>query len=150
MFSLLLSCSPLEKLQSVSIPNDWQLVRIGHTFSFSLPPELAPDDVQVLDSLFGQFSHDACSLYYDFGRFSDPLNSYAERATYQEEAVTIDGHRAKMVTVTASDEDANLPYVAAVHFDRLEDEHRLTMHLRCTTEEARNEYRNIFFSSQFQ
>lgn len=148
LFCLLLACSQNEKWKAVSTPKNWHQVRVGDVFLLSLPPGLTSDNTRAFDSLFGQFSDDRALLYYDFGQFSDPLTSYREKATYREESVSIDKHRARIITVIDADGDADFPHVAAIHFNRLQDGNRLTIHLRCASEEICQEYSKIFYSVQ--
>lgn len=133
-----------------TIPEGWKLVEVNDLFLLHLPPELAPAEAHAVDSTVGQFESENCSLYYDYGLFSNPLDSYKQRSSYEEKRTEIGGHSAKIVTATDRGGDPRLPYVAAVHFDGLMNKQKLTVHIRCASAADRDRSIHILTSIRFK
>ena len=133
-----------------ALPDNWVKVEVSKFFSFSIPPELKEIKVKGKDSMVGRFESKTMALSYDYGWYSDSLKHYTERESYKAIETTIDGEKAKIVTLKQKTEDAALGYVAAIHFPKLPNtQSRLTMFARYAGEKELELAKKIFGTVKF-
>jgi hypothetical protein len=134
MFPALLAlggCSSTADGPATPAPTEWQQVDSNCDFFFKAPPEMKRQDVSGIDSCVGQYLGAGMDLSYDYGGYSDPLDSYSDNAEYAEESATIDGFDAKVIRLKLPNGGA-LPYVVAAHFaDIGKNGVKLTMWINC-------------------
>ena len=116
--------------------NEWQVVDSSCQFFFEAPGTLERTSFGGIDSCVGEYGGPGMKLSYDYGGYSDPLDSYSDNADYKEELKVIDGFEAKVISMRHTD-GRELPYSIAAHFaDIGKDSTKLTMWISCagTTE----------------
>jgi len=134
-----------------NIPESWVEIEVSKFFSFSIPPELKEIKVKGKDSMVGRFESKTMALSYDYGWYSDSLKHYTARESYKAIETTIDGKKAKIVTLKQKTEDVALGYVAAIHFPKLPNtQSRLTMFARCAGEKELELAKRIFGTVKFK
>ena len=98
LFPLLLAigaCSISEPLPNTS--DNWINVD-AEDFSFSIPERLSEVPTKGLDSAVRRWESSDITIQSDYGRFSDPLDSYTAFEAYQETSDRIDGRATKIVS----------------------------------------------------
>jgi hypothetical protein len=124
-------CSSTADGPATPAPAEWQQVDSACDFFFKAPPEMKRQDVSGIDSCVGEYLGAGMDLSYDYGGYSDPLDSYSDNAEYAEESATIDGFEAKVISLKLLN-GSELPYVAAAHFaDIGKNGIKLTMWINC-------------------
>lgn len=58
--------------------SEWKAVDAKGRFSFAIPPDMAEQAAQGIDSYVGQYRNDGIQLSFDYGGYSDPLLRYSE------------------------------------------------------------------------
>lgn len=107
-----------------TVPQDWQTIRVDNAFAFKAPPDLKPEPVQGIDSFVGKYTSPTLEVTFDYGRYSDAMNSEG----YSSRGVTVDGKSARLV----SKDD-----VVAIHFPKISGETKLTMSVRLKSADAK-------------
>jgi hypothetical protein len=129
-------CSSTADEMETTPPNGWQEVDSSCQFLFQAPSTLKRTSFGGVDSCVGEYGGPGIMLSYDYGGYSDPLETYSGSADYKEEMTIIDGAQAKVISLRHTD-GRELPYSIAVHFaDIGKDSIKLTMWINCagTTE----------------
>jgi hypothetical protein len=122
-----------------AIPEGWTEIQAGDTLSFLLPSGFVEQSVQPIDSLIGEYRSSDSRVFFDYGSYSDPLESYSSQNNYREERLGIRCRAAKVVRFENPSQDQ--PYVIAVHFSGLgtTGTTRLTFWIDSKTETEREE-----------
>ena len=116
--------------------NEWQVVDSSCQFFFEAPDTLKRTSFGGIDSCVGEYGGPGMTLSYDYGGYSDPLDSYSDNADYKEELTDIDGFQVKVISLRHTD-GRELPHSIAAHFADLgKYSTKLTMWINCagTTE----------------
>ena len=106
-------------------PKDWKEVTVPRKFSFFVPSDFQDQKTKGEDSIVGEYHSLTASLIYDYGAYSNPLDmsqlsSYGLAGEIKEQAVEIDGHRAKLVAYKMLEKNGG--YVTAVHFPEVAED----------------------------
>lgn len=117
----------------MDIPNDWIKVEIADKFRFWLPPFIKEVHTQGIDSFTRKWKSDDFIVYFDYGRFSDPLTLYSRKKSYIIRTDQINIHTVTIVSFKR-DNDWNF---TGVHFPDLgKDDFGQTMKLTVIVEAA--------------
>jgi hypothetical protein len=135
--ALLAGCNASDS--TVKVPDTWVTINAGKAFSFRAPPELVEQPVQGIDSLVGKYDSPTLELLFDYGRYSDPLESEDYRE-WKFRNTTIDGKRAKIGWSEKR---------LAVHFPTVEGKNKLSMFAQLKQPQARETAEIIFRSIDF-
>ena len=108
------------------LPRTYRRVWCQDSFSFFVPPDLIEEKVQGEDSVVGAFSNPKMHLSYDFGRYSNPLESenrdggpIVDRMISRQE-VTLSDAPAVLVTKEVFWTTRATPaFISGVHFPRV-------------------------------
>jgi hypothetical protein len=117
----------------------WITFKAGKAFFFRAPPDLIEKRVKGKDSFVGKYDNPALELSFDYGMYSDPLESEGYR-DWKFRNTTIDGRRAKI----GWSEDR-----MAVHFPKVEGDNRLSMFANLKQPQAKEIAEIIFRSIDF-
>jgi hypothetical protein len=82
---------------------NWKEVNFEGKFKFSLPTSLSEADEQGIDSSVALWEGKGITVQVDYGLFSDPLTSYADRPNYNLSNEDISGHAARIVWFDQND-----------------------------------------------
>jgi hypothetical protein len=111
--------------------------------------------VQGIDSYVGEYRNSECILHFDYGRYSENFSRAQKQPDYQQEAITIDGRAAVLLTATDLEQRDGLAFLAAVAFKDVGTGRsspgptRLTMWADCATGEGQQTAVQIFQSIAF-
>lgn len=108
--------SGLAQDRGASTSKGWQKIDAKGRFSFLVPSGMRKRDARGIDSYVEEYRGGDMRVSFDYGRYSDPLDSYSDKPEYQETFIDIDGRRAKLVTFIYPEAIGSLKRVAAVHF----------------------------------
>ena len=100
---------------SHAVPENWQRIEAGKAFTFHAPPDLKPVEVQGIDSFVGQYESPTLTLSFDYGWYSDPMDS----EEYVRSPTEIDGRQAFI---------ARKENVMGVYFPEVEGNNKLNMY----------------------
>ncbi len=124
-------CSSTVDEPDTTPSDEWQPVDSSCKFFFQAPVTLKRTSFGGIDSCVGEYGGPGMSLSYDYGGYSDPLESYSDNADYKEEMTVIDGFQAKVISLRFTD-GRELPHFIAVHFPNVaENSTKLTMVIDC-------------------
>lgn len=147
--SALLGCSSEVSEPVPPASTEWQQIDSKCDFFFDAPPDMQRQAVTGIDSCVGELKGAGMSLSYDYGGYSDPLDSYSENVDYKEESATINGFQAKIISFRFMG-DQELPYVIAAHFPDIGVEFtKLTMWITCAGPAEVEKGRQIIDSISF-
>jgi hypothetical protein len=90
-------------MTTLRLEQDWKEIDFGGKLQFSLPAGLAETKEQGIDSRVGRWEGEGITVRVDYGIFSDPLTSYAERPNYRLAAEKIDNRTARVVSFDLND-----------------------------------------------
>jgi hypothetical protein len=148
------------------LPRTYRRVWSGNAFSFFVPPDLAEDNVEGEDSVVGAFTGPKMRLSYDYGRYSNPLESEnddggppMDRILSRKE-VTLSGRPAVLVTMEELLMQPTPYFLSGVHFPKVPvafpslslgggDEAKLTMTATCDAPADCASAEGIFRSIEF-
>lgn len=130
---------------------DWVQIEVRKAFAFRIPPDLKMKPVKGKDSHVARYESDSMQLSYDYGWYSDRLTRYSKREDVKTTETTIDGKKARIVTMHSKTKGSPLEYVAAAHFSGLRDpKMRLTFFVRCASSKEQQLAQVIFDSVRFK
>lgn len=95
----------------------WPVVRVGDTLTFSAPSGLEPTSARGMDTSFGEWRGDDLLVRVDAGLFVDPLTRYGSQPNVRAFDESIDGQRARIVTFDQPDGSR----FTAAHFPDLQN-----------------------------
>lgn len=144
----------IKKTPPPKVPADWKNVQVKD-FSFSIPPDLKPEDIRGIDSTVYGYVGDHMRIVIDLGRYSNNLQAYRDQPGYLEEWIVIDGRKAKVGTFHLSDEAANptdegREFIAAVFFPDIGvNDLQLSFWVNCETKQEQDVAKQVFYSIKF-
>lgn len=100
-----LTLSLLAGAASAEPADDWVTIKAGRAFRFEAPPDLKSVPVQGIDSFVGRYRADRFALQFDYGLYSNSLQSLREDPRYEAETFELDGRQAVILTGPADGGD---------------------------------------------
>ena len=94
----------------------WKPIDAGGRFSFHLPEDMQPQNVHGIDSYVGEYRNKNLRVTFDYGLYSNSLDTLSSQPEYKEFNRVIGGRKAKIVYYRATDAAAEYKYYAAVYF----------------------------------
>lgn len=94
----------------------WKRIDAQGRFSFHLPETMQSVEIHGIDSYVGEYKDGRMKVGFDYGLYSNPLNSYSKSPEYQEINKPIGGLPAKIVFCRQTDSAASYKYFAGVYF----------------------------------
>jgi hypothetical protein len=146
--------TPAASVASLPTAHDgWHRIDAHGFFTFSVPPDVEPDEGSGIDSYIAYFIGDQIRLSFEFGKYKNwiDLRDYAGRRDVEEFAKTINGRPARVVSCY----DSSLPllanpYTVAVLFtDVGSPPYRMSMEVRGRTPDVREIALDIFETIRF-
>lgn len=147
--------SPLNDNGFQSDPT-WQKIDARGIFTFYIPSELEPQNVQGIDSYVGSFQSPTMRLSFDYGWYSGVPSDQGQKG-YTKKETQIDEHRAIIISYQLDSyaTEEGYEYFTAVHFPvTAEDQNgginKLTMSAFCNTVIDISTAQTIFKTITFQ
>ena len=109
------------------VVDGWVCHTIGPGITCQIPEDMKPVSTTPIDSMVSQFQSPGLRISFDYGWYSDSLNSHRGAAEYTERTVKISGRTARIVWMRG--EDGEMPYVAAVSFRNVSGSGKTSNHL---------------------
>ncbi len=130
---------------------NWEEVNFKGKFKVSLPTSLSEVDEQGIDSDIAQWEGEGITVRVDYGLFSDPLTSYADRLNNNLSNEYIGGYAVRIVRFDQNDGS----HFAAAHFHNLQKSRsaklkKLTVVVETTQEVGSEISTKIIKSIQFK
>lgn len=139
-----------------AVPAGWQKIDAKGHFTFYVPPGMKAGDVRGIDSYVGAYRNAEMRVSFDYGWYSDPLNSYSKGPEYKESFVELSGRKAKLVTFIQPEVADGFRHMAAVHFEDVGvakregfGETKLTMRIICKHPDALETAKRVLRSIAF-
>lgn len=94
-------------------------------FSLLLPADMVKEDVEGTDSFVGQYNRDGMTLSFDYGWYSNPLNSFCDQPEYQESQIELSGKPARIISFSNENHlfDPEYTYVAGLYVPTASEEY---------------------------
>lgn len=100
--------------QTSKIPPDWQKISVCK-ISFSAPKDLKNENLQGIDSCIASFKSDQMQITLDYGWYGGAAKKDATKADFKEEAIEIDGRKAKLATFKNLESKTKLKFFANLY-----------------------------------
>lgn len=117
--------------------------RRQRSLHFLRPAGHKAEDVRGIDSYVGAYRNAEMRVSFDYGWYSDQLNSYSKEPKYKESFAELSGRKAKLVTFIHPEVTDGFRHMAAVHFEDVGaakrksfGETKLTMRISCKHPDA--------------
>jgi len=120
----------------------WKRVDADGLFFLSLPEDMKKQNVRGIDSSVGQYRNGRMVVSFDYGIYSNPLESYSDKPDYKENLKNIGGKKAKIVFFSNTRADSKYKYYSAVHFPEVEKNRFANMNIKLTLDVEFNEESN--------
>ncbi len=150
-------CSYCVLRDAPSHPADWVAVEAPDRFTLALPPDYVEQEVQGIDSYVRCFQSGKVRLGLDYGRYSDPLTSYADRPEYESGELTLGNRDATWVSFALDEAEAPSAdplyrHFVAMHVPRagFTGRSQITLHARCADRDSMAEAMRIFKTVRFR
>ena len=117
----------------------WKRVDADGLFFLSLPEDMKKQDVRGIDSSVGEYRNGRMVVSFDYGIYSNPLESYSDKPEYKESLKNIGGKKAKIVYFSNTRADSKYKYFSAVHFPEAEKNRFANMNIKLTLDVEFNE-----------
>jgi hypothetical protein len=121
----------------------WKRVDADGLFFLSLPKGMKKQNVQGIDSSVGQYSNGRMVVSFDYGIYSNRLESYSDKPGYKENLKDIGGKKAKIVFFSNTGAGSKYKYYSAVHFPEVGKSVSVNMNSRLTLDVEFNEESDI-------
>src|SRR5262245_12821922 len=144
--------TPKQSLDPTKPGPGWKRVDADGLFFLSLPEDMKKQNVRGIDSSVGEYRNVRMVVSFDYGIYSNPLESYSGRPEYKESLKNIGGKKAKIVVFSNTRADSKYKYYSAVHFPEVEKGRFANMNIRLTlsvefSEESDNAIAQVIFES---
>src|SRR5690349_13873542 len=96
------------------LKSGWKRVDAQGRFSFHLPETMQPQEVHGIDSYVGQYRNDRMQVLFDYGMYSNPLDTFFNSAEYREIKKQIGNLSAKIIFFRQTHSASGYKYFAAV------------------------------------
>jgi hypothetical protein len=142
--------SMLYSIHGSEPPAEWKKVD-AKQFLFFIPPDMKLVPTHGIDSYVESYRGTNIDLHFDFGPYSDSLNTYKKLPGSVSKTLTIDGKEAQQVSFTnLSGSGYRFDQVIAIHFRDLGDRgNKLTLWATCRTKEHYSAVEQIFSTLRF-
>jgi len=135
---------------SVNPPPGWVQVD-ARKFVFYAPLDLKAVPVHGLDSFIGDYKGDSITLSFDYGLYSDPLETAHGGSGYTSHRERIGGQMAKIASFYLPNSDPQFDFAIGVHFPKAAGkEIGLTVFATCKSTNDYETARTIFRTIRFK
>jgi hypothetical protein len=131
--------TPKQSLDPTKPGPGWKRVDADGLFFLSLPEDMKKQEVRGIDSSVGQYRNGRMMVSFDYGIYSNPLESYSDKPDYKENLKNIGGKKAKIVFFSNTRADSKYKYYSAVHFPEVEKNRFANMNIKLTLDVEFNE-----------
>lgn len=131
--------TPKQSLDPTKPGPGWKRVDADGLFFLSLPEDMKKQNVRGVDSSVGQYRNGRMVVSFDYGIYSNPLESYSDKPGYKETLKSIDGKKAKIVFFSNTRRDSKYKYYSAVHFAEVQKNRFANMNIKLTLDVEFNE-----------
>ena len=142
--------SVLYSIHGSEPPAQWKKVD-AKQFSFFIPPDMKLVPTRGIDSYVESYRGTTIDLNFDYGPYSDSLNSYKDWSCSVTKTLKLDGKEARQVSfANPSASGYRFDQVIAIHFHDLGDGgNTLTLWATCRTKEHYSAVEQIFSTLRF-
>jgi len=117
----------------------WRRVDADGLFFLSLPADMKKQIVRGIDSSVGEYRNGRVVVSYDYGIYSNPLETFSDKPEYKENLKDIGGKKAKIVFFSNTSAASKYKYYSAVHFPEVEKSRFENMNIKLTLSVEFNE-----------
>lgn len=140
----------ITKAEISGLRQGWDMINADGKFTFYLLQNMQKQDTFGIDSYVEEYRNQNMRLSFDYGIYSDPLDSYFGESEFKEFKEVISGRDAKIVFFKPASFDSVYKYFAGIHFPAVkEGENQLTMVVQFNNEKdletAKSIFRSIYF-----
>jgi hypothetical protein len=129
----------------------WKRVDADGLFFLSLPVDMKKQDVRGIDSSVGEYRNGRMVVSFDYGNYSNRLESYSDKPEYKENLKNIGGKKAKIVFFLNTGADSKYKYYSAVHFPEVVKSRFANMNTKLTLDvEFNDESDNVIAQAIFE
>ena len=114
------------------VPPGWVKVAAGTQFEFMAPAGSEYRPGNGIDSIAGTIATPDFTLWFDYGRHSNPLNKLRRYADLQSQNIEVDGRSALIVTAGSPHFATARPNFVGIHFPSVEKDSRGAIKLTVT------------------
>jgi hypothetical protein len=133
----------------MSHPPDWKPIEVTDDLTFFVPPDAQEEEVQPIDSIFGIVNGPGYQIIYDYGRFSEAVDTYQDRPDFRSKSRKMDGWQAHEVSFEDAEESPERPFVRLLQIPH-KGPNTFTLRVSCVDEDTCRVADLIFDSVSFQ
>src|SRR5262245_15224013 len=85
---------PKQNPDPARLSQDWKRVDVDGLFFLSLPADMKKQNVRGIDSSVGEYRNERMKVYFDYGIYSNDLESFSDKPDYKEDLKQIGGRKA--------------------------------------------------------